>query len=267
MRARRPIRCLILLLAVAPGCQTLYGYRPLEVEARDAETQQPIAGVSVRISYPLETSALAPAESKAATGADGIAHVQAAPYGEAGIMLEVSAKGYASEVKYLSVEEVQAIEPAHWFEDANVRRRPGKYVMELFADPAPTIELIAPVGYRGPIKAKILVQADAPATQGQRLFRFAVPDSREVEAKGPAVFRNVNSSGIRVRFADDRPLTLRAKESDLGYWFVKNEGGWHYFFVGTPTDHDAYLRSLQSEGSLRGRQADGKSRRGRKSDE
>jgi hypothetical protein len=171
--------------------------------------------------------------------------LQAAPFGRAGVMVEVSAKGYLSEVKYLSIQEVQAIEPANWFEDIHSRRPPASLVMEMFADPAPTVELIAPAGYRGPVKVQVQVQAELAPTAGQRSFQYAVPASGEVVAPGPAVFRHVNSANVRVRFADGRPLTLRAKESELGYWYVKCEGTWYYFFVGTPRDHDRYSLSLQ----------------------
>ncbi len=268
MRNRRLIRRLfypLLLLAVTSGCQAFHASRPIAIEAMDAETKKPIPGVEVRISYPLETSSFAPGESKGTTGSDGIARLNAAPYGRAGVMVEVSAKGYMSEVKYLSIQEVEALEPAHWFED--VRQRPASVVMEMFADPAPTVELIAPSGFRGQIKAKVQVQADLPFEAGQRSFSYAVPTAGEVTARGPSLFRHVSSANVRVKFADGRPLSLRGKESELGYWFVKNEASCYYFFVGTPRDFDSYCRKLQSgEGSSQGSgPSDVKGRHGRKS--
>lgn len=262
MTYRRTVRCLLLavLLAVAPGCQVFHAYRPIAIEARDGETKQPIAGVEVRISYPLEESWLAPAESKGKTNSDGIARLHAAPYGRAGIMLEVSRGGYLSEVKYVTIEEVQAIEPAHWFGD--VDRRPARFVMELFADPAPSVDLIAPVGYRGQIKAEVQVQPDLPAASGQRSFSFPVSAAGEVVAAGPALFRHVNSANVRVKFADGRPLSLRAKESALGYWYVKCEGRCYYFFVGTSAEYETYAASLQSPKASG--PSDGKGRHGRK---
>jgi hypothetical protein len=244
----------VLLLAAAPGCQVFYGARPVAVEARDAETSKPIPGVEVKISYPLETAPFAPPESKGATGSDGIARLEAAPFGRAGIMVEVSARGYMSEVKYLSIQEVQAIERAHWFED--VQRRPASLVMELFADPGPSIELVAPAGYRGRIKAHVQVQTDFPAAAGQRAFSYVVPASGEVVVAGPPLFRRVSSANLRVKFADDRPLALRAKETELGYWYLKNEGSVYYFFVGTPRDFDGYYRS--QEPGIRDQEAGGR---------
>jgi hypothetical protein len=265
MHNRLLARCLIypvLLLAASPGCQAFHQYRPISIEARDAETKMPIPGVEVKISYPLETSSFAPSESKETTGADGIARLKAAPYGRAGIMVEVSANGHMSEQKYLSIQEVQAIEPAHWFED--VKRRPPSFVMEMFADPAPAIELIVPIGFRGQVKAKVQVQAELSSVAGQRSFRYTVPESGEVLATGPPLFRHVTPSNFRVKFADNSPLSPGAKEAEIGYWFLKSEGAWYYFLVGSQRDYDDYRRSLQSGVGERPSRGDGKGRRGRK---
>jgi hypothetical protein len=264
MRNRRLARCFILLLAFAPGCQAFHRYRPVSIEAMDAETKKPIPGVEVKVSYPLETSMSAPWESKETTGTDGIARLKAAPYGRAGIMVEVSAKGYMSEQKFLSIQEVQAIEPAHWFED--VTRRPASFVMEMFADPRPTIELIAPIGYRGQIKVKVQIQADPPSVVGQRLFRYTVPASGDFVVTGPPLFRQLASTNFCVKFADNSLLSPWAKESEVGYWFLKSEGTCYYFLVGTQRDYDDYRRSLQSGvGPSRGSgQSQGKGRRGHK---
>src|ERR1017187_10377657 len=246
--ARSLIRSL-LLLAVAPGCQAFHQYRPVSIEVIDAEAKKPIAGVEVKISYPLETSSFAPRESKEAAGADGIARLKAAPYGCAGVKVAVSAKGFLSEQKYLSIQEVQAIEPAYWFED--VKRRPPSFVLEMFTDPAPTIELIVPIAYRGQVKAKVEVQTDLPFVAGQRAFRFTVPDSGEVVMKGPPVFRHLSPPNVRLKFEGDLPLSVWAKDSEVGYWLLKCEGTTYHFLVGTQRDYDDYRRSLQNGGSER----------------
>jgi hypothetical protein len=266
MRNRRLIRSLfyaMLLLAVAPGCLSFHGYRPVPVEVRDAETKQPIPGVEVKVSYPLETSTFAPGDVKETTGADGIARLQAAPYGRAGVMVEISGHGYMSEYKYLTVEEVEAVEPAHWFED--VRRRPARLVMEMYANPAPVIDFVVPVGYRGQFKAKVQVQAGLPSAVGQRLFRFEVPEAGEVIAAGPALFQHVTPTNVRVKFADNAPLSHMAKESAVGYWVLKCDGTSFHFLVGTQRDYDYYRSTMQSGAPTRNSApSDGKGRRGRK---
>jgi hypothetical protein len=98
---RRLARCLIapaLLLALASGCQGLFGYRPAPVLVRDAETKRPVAGAEVRLSYPPRQVPVGPPDSSETTGDDGVAPAQAAPYGDGGIAVAAAAEGYLSDV-------------------------------------------------------------------------------------------------------------------------------------------------------------------------
>lgn len=256
-----PIRrliAMILLAAALPGCQVFHAYRGVDVQILDAETKQPITGADVKISYPLETSWLAPSESKGITTGDGIAHLSATPFGRAGIMIEASAKGYMGEVKYLSPEEIEALKPAL---GQDTERR-ADYVIEVFADPKPTVLLVVPAGFRGVIKADVKVQADLAYQAWQRLFRYDVPITGEVVVTGPAMFRHVTAANLRVQFADDRPIALRAKDASLGYWYLKAEGKCFYFFVGTPAGFDSYCLKTPTPDAKN--PPDGKSGRNRK---
>jgi hypothetical protein len=110
MMDRRSARCLIppaLLLALAAGCQGLLGYRPAPVLVRDAETKRPITGAEVRLSYPLRQLPVGPPDGSETTGDDGVARALAAPYGDGGIVVGATAKGYLSEEKVLSAEVVR----------------------------------------------------------------------------------------------------------------------------------------------------------------
>jgi hypothetical protein len=266
MRSRRLSRCLIypvLLLTLTPGCQAMHFYRPTPVLAWDADTKKPIPGVEVRVSYPLSNSNLAPWESIATTGADGIARVRAAPFGDAGILVDVTAKGYMNEQKFLTVDQVGAIDKAHWFEDVN--RRPPCLTVVMYHEPRPTIELVVPAGYRGIVKARIQVQEDAVLPPGQRLFSYPVPPSGELIMKGPTLFRHVILPDMRIKFADNTPVSRQAQDSMLGYWWLKSESNYNHFLVGAASDFDDYRRSLQSRRVVPndipgGRQVDGKGR-------
>ena len=123
------------VLALLPGCQALYAYRPIVIAARDAETKQPIADAEVRISYPLVHPTQAPYDSVGRTGADGVARLQAAPFGPAGVLVEVRGNGYLFEQKTLPIETVQALERGGLFE--NLDKRSTDLVVELYANPPP----------------------------------------------------------------------------------------------------------------------------------
>jgi hypothetical protein len=226
------------------GCQAFHLYRPMPVLALDADTKQPIPGVAVNVSYPLAQQYFAPWESAGTTGQDGVARLRAAPYGDGGILVDVAAKGYMNEQKFLTKDEVQAVAPAYLFED--VQRRTPQLVVELIAAPRPTVEIVVPPGFAGMVKAKIQIQENAPRAPGQRNFTYDLPPSGEILITGPPLFRHVVLTDLRFKDGSARPLSLHAKETAFGYWFVKQEENYYYFLIGSQSEFDD-LRRAQLE--------------------
>jgi hypothetical protein len=235
---------LVFLLALVPGCQVLYRYRPVPVLVRDAETKQPIADAEVHLSYPLSRDSLAPFDSVERTDQDGVAHVRAAPYGNFGVRLDASAAKYLPEQVNLSTESVQHVEPAHPFEETQ-RRRP-EVVVEMYAEPRFTIELIVPTGYRGEIKAEVDLQDGGTVPPRQRCFRYEVTDGF-VRVKGPGVLRRVNPADYRARYADGTPLTGETTLLKVGFRWLRGKGKEQYFFIGTQPEYDMQRRFAPDE--------------------
>jgi hypothetical protein len=256
----------VLLLGLGSGCQAFHQYRPVAVLARDAETGKPISGADVRISYPFTRSTSAPWDSTGPTREDGIARLRAAPYADGDILLEVEAEGYLAETKHLSLQAVQAIEPAHWFEA--VDQRPVTLEMALFANPGPTVELVLPTGYRGTVQAQIEVNEAAPSPPGQRCFHCEVPPSGTALLTGPPLLQRVCPLDFRARYADGTPLSSDVKGMEIGFWSWKWEGQTMYFLVGTRFEYEALRRSEQrasaEEGHSSGGKGSGQGRHGRR---
>jgi hypothetical protein len=254
----------VLLLALASGCQAFHSYRPVSIEARDAETGQPIPDAHVRITYPFTDSTFAPSEAVGLTAANGIVRLKAAPTGEIGVYVTGTANGYMQEEKNLSVAEVKSISPAGLFE--KVDKRPVNVVLAMYAAPSPKVELVVPPGFRGMIKAEVDVRGDAPRVPGQRLFRFEVPDSGSVHLVGPPLLGRVTPITYSAKFADDSPLSVGASKSEIGFWWLKRQGGAEVFFVGTKSEYEVEnppppRGSQQAGGGSSGR---GQGGRGRK---
>jgi hypothetical protein len=246
-----------VLLALAPGCLSLNGGRPLPVQVVDAETKQPIAGAGVQIVYPFTSPALASGGASGPTGRDGIARLWAVPSDNAGVTVEVAALGHlTADEKSLSAETVRALEPIHLFEA--VDRRPAVVVIELYAEPRPTIELVVPVGYRGIVKAEVQVQEDIANAPGQRLFSYEVPPDGVVPVIGPALLRHVFAPDFRARYADGTPLSRNAKGADMGFWWLKSEGPVQVFLVGTSREFDDLRRDEDKSNPLPQRSAGGR---------
>jgi hypothetical protein len=111
MRNPKLAHCLFypLVFAVAPGCQVAHPYRPVAVQAVDAETRKPVPGADVRISYFASRSFWPPRDCFGASGTDGIVRLRAAPPGDAGLSLDVTATGYLSASQVLLDDAVRAI--------------------------------------------------------------------------------------------------------------------------------------------------------------
>lgn len=257
----------VLMLLLLPGCQAFYAYRPVPVLTIDAETRQPIASAEVRISYPASRPPYVPAESLGPTGPDGLARLKAAPHGEGGIMIEANANDYLGDQAFLTTDQVQAIERAGFFEDAD--KRPAAVTVALYKRPKPSVEFVVPTSFRGRIKATMQVRPDAPAMPGQRVFGFETPATGEVAVVGSLLLQRVQPCDFHARTADgvlpDRPTDMNA----VGFWWLKSERNTHTFYVGTPTEYEAERRAVQWEDRLDNRESPsgktgGQGKRGRK---
>jgi hypothetical protein len=267
VRWRTPLSCAVLLLVLFPGCLVFHPDRPVALVVRDAESHQPIPGAAVRLSYPLAQSyPLGPSSTSGTTRSDGICHLEARPATEDLLMVSVTAKGYLDAQKDLLPKEVEAIAPAHLFED--VDQRPANFTVEMYAGPGPTVELVLPNGYRGRVQIELQIQEDASFPPGQRCFSYAVPPSGVIQITGPVLFRRLVSPDFHARYADGPALNREAKESEIGFWTLKAEGNLYQFYVGTAGEYANARRTLDDEKAAESRtsskgKGDGQGRRHR----
>jgi hypothetical protein len=263
MRNRRLARCLVypvFLLATLPGCQALHAYRPVTVLACDAETKKPIPGAEVRISYPLAQSP--PWEPVGTTSSDGTVQLKAAPYGDAGILVDAVRSGYMTEQKGFPVDAVKAVSPFRFFSGGS---HAPDLVVEMYAEPLPEVELMLPDGYRGTLKVAVKVRDDAPFQPGQRQFSYEVPPSGVLEIVGPPLLRHVYTPDFSARYSRSKnPSLPRQPEGDqVGFWCLKTEGGFDHFFVGTRAEFEALRRADKEDGKVKTTGGGGRSGGGR----
>jgi hypothetical protein len=161
------------------------------------------------------------------------------------VTVAVTAPGYMPEEKDLPADAVRAIEPAHLFE--SIDHRPAGVVVELYADPRPTVELVLLPGYRGLVRAEVIIQDDAACPPGQRRFSAVVPPTGVVQVVGPPLLRRVFAPDFSARYADGAPLSQNAKDTEIGYWWLKCEGSVQIFFIGTPKEFEDLRRSQEPQ--------------------
>jgi hypothetical protein len=231
-----------LLLALAPGCQVFRSGQPVSVLALDAETKKPVPDADVRIFYPLTPAYRAPAEASGKTGADGATVLHAAPTDE-GLAMEATAPGYLYEQKSLNADAVPA--PKAFLPFGAPAPHVAPLVIELYALPGPTIELVLPLGYRGVVRVAVEPRDNVPCPPGLRRFRYEVPPSGEVQAIGPALLRRTPE--IVASYANGVSLSPQVRDGEIGFLWVNSDGACEVYVVGTPIERDSLRRSDHKE--------------------
>ena len=265
MRNRRLVRRLIgaaLLLLLAPGCLVFRSSRPVSVLAVDAETKKPIPGAAVRIFYPLTPAYRAPAESSGKTGEDGTAVLQAAATDE-GLAVDVTAPGFLFEQKRMAADAVPAAEPARPFAPA---AKPASAALSWSCtrNPAPRSSWHCRPATAARCKSRSGRATTSPVRRASAASAMRAP-SGVVQAVGPALLRR--APDIVASYADGAPLTKQPKDGEIGFLWVKSEGAFDYFVVGTPIERDSLRRSGVREGTSPppdGGQQAGRGRKGRR---
>lgn len=224
-----------LSLPACPGCAVFERTRPVPVLVRDAETKKPIPGAEVTISYPLTKGWGAPTRSSGITDSTGIVRLNAVPAPDLSIVMDAGAPDYLTEWQPVPVDDVRRLDPVPYFGKADDRA--VRYVVELYAAPEATIEFVLPEGMHGTFKALIQGKDDAPVTVGQRLFVGQVSAEGEVTIVGPPLLRHLNALKYQAKYDDGSPIKTRSKGLETGLWWLKSEGPYQYFFVGTELDY------------------------------
>ena len=196
------------------------------------ETQAPIAGARVRI-HPMDGHL--PGPDNGTTGDDGIVRVMANAHDERAIGVEATANGYLMAETFIPAQTVKAIAPSPLL--TKDKTREVAFYVDLYAGPRPTVELVVPAGFRGIVKAEVAIAQDVPCPAGQRLFRFPVAADGSVRIAGPTLAERVDATDFHIRFADETPLSPKAHDTELGYWWLRHEENCNYFLVGDKADY------------------------------
>ena len=197
----------------------------MSVQVINAETKEPINAAQVRL-WHFNDGMNGNADSSIATDRGGMALAPKISGKTDDLVMEVAANGYATEEK--------SVNPA------------SHIVVQLYAEPKPTIELNVPRLYRGLVSVKVQILDKTPTAPGQRLFPFEVPESGVVEVVGPEIFRHL-SPEFRAKLSDGTVLPVRPEGLDVGFWWLKTSGEYEIFLVGTKADYEAYWRDHPNE--------------------
>ena len=248
MRDRRLVGCLLCLVPLLVpilGCQTLHSDPSVVVLVRDAETKKTLSSAEVYLCQRNKDDTVEPCRSKGFTQGDGIARLRVDGSGEFGVEVQAVTAGYLPEKVKLSADEIKKIKTIP--PSPSQEKRPADAVVEVFAEPGFSVELIVPPGYRGLIEAEIDLQDKMPVQLGQRCFQFAVPASAIVQIKGPTLLQRIAPQDYRGRYANGPLLPSAMDAEKIGFRWLKGKDGKHCFVVGTQLDYEALQRRMTPE--------------------
>ncbi|HEY7328983.1 MAG TPA: hypothetical protein VH592_15170 [Gemmataceae bacterium] len=253
MRNRRLAQCLLCLLflsCLVLGCQTFSGEKTLNVLVRDAETKKPVPTAEVYLCERLKGDGVAPCRSAAVfTEANGNARLRTEPGGEHGYQLQAVAQGYLPEKIDLPAEKADARHPTAGKNStpADADKSAADAIVEVYAAPDFSVELVLPPGYRGLVKAEIQVQDNVLLPAGQRCFRFPVSASGDVLVKGPPQLRRVSPHEFRARYGDGPVLGTTMDAQQVGFRWLRGAGNQHLFVIGNQVDYETLHRQVAPE--------------------
>jgi hypothetical protein len=216
------------LLTLATGCQLCHDYRPVTALVRDAETKKPIPGARVDIGYMTYMDFFAPFAAHGTAGKDGVVQVLVAPYKEL-LLMSTCADGYALEHQLLSTDKVREVR--FW----TASQQPT-FVVELFAEPSATVELIVPNEFRGLITLETEATDSSQWVPGQRRFSANVPASGVVTIDGPPQLLDAVLVNVEARLANGTRLNRYSTEDEVGLLYLDSGRSCRYYVVGTQQD-------------------------------
>lgn len=247
-RLARRLLCLFCFFCLMPGCQMLPKQPSLTVLVRDAETKKPIATAEVYLCQCLAHDEVAPCRSKGLTQADGIARLRAEPVGTHGFQVQTVAQGYLPEkvnVPAAAALKKKAAPPS----SPETEPHPADAIVDVYAEPNFSVELVLPPGYRGLVKAEIQVSDNLPVPAGQRCFRYLVSASGDVLVKGPSLLRRVPVQDFRARYGNGPLLGTTLDAEKVGFRWLRGMGNRQFFVVGTQMDYEVLHRQIAPEES------------------
>jgi len=218
--------------------------KPVAVQVIDAETKQPIMA-EARITDTFIQPAMKDYDPWAPSGKNGIVRLKAEPNGKHPVLIEAKAKGYQDDGIPLSDAALDKIESPGMFEDSD--KRPAQFTIALYSGEPFKVQLVVPVGYRGIVKAELELKDNIPLPLGQRLFRCEVAASGVAQLIGPAVLRNISPERFCAVYKDGSPLDARMDGTKVGFRWLKHEGNFEWYVVGTQKDYDNFRQQFVPE--------------------
>ena len=247
-RLEQLLRSLMVVMLTAPctflpGCIAFPSYQPVDVLVLDAETGNPLSNATVSVTYARGVLVLTiPKEISVNTDMCGRATLRVTDY-HGGVFWEITAQNYIAlgfPVSYRHIPEELEIATEEHTDHKEV-------IIRLYRQPKPTITVIVPEGYRGPLKL------DLPPTSsfvqgaiGRREFTAEASQTGYVRIDATPLLLRPHLKDFIVRYADGTQIRTRSFDDDervILRWIGIFGNRW-LLMIGTRADKDMLRRVL-----------------------
>jgi hypothetical protein len=176
MRSRFFTTCLVVVSALIGGCTT----KTVTVHVRDGEYGLPIAGAQVSVSYgALSFPSFSPPKAeKEATDSNGRAVLHVKQWRQPA-RVTAMAPGY---LFYQSESSLKTLR--EWRADLALEKQllpPAEVDLNLYRAPLPTVKIIVPDGYRGPVRIHWTRQREPLRPLGNRVITYYLTPGQPIE--------------------------------------------------------------------------------------
>lgn len=248
-----PTQVIILAASCLPGCISIasHSYETVDVRVLDAETSDPLSKATVSVTYAHgeEIVLNQPENVDVTTDRHGRAVLEITDYIDTGfIAWEILALGYQTRYAH---DTFGGRIPDEFLKVATDHEAPLEAEIRLYRAPRPSVTIVVPDGYRGPLKIEHEPKPDwVQEAIGRRRFEFSASDDGYVFVEASRLLARGVFGRASARYADgteiQRISTFYHPEADdeIGLrWIGAFPRYRDLYVIGTKSDQES-LRGL-----------------------
>jgi hypothetical protein len=241
----------IWMIPLIVGCASS---KRVKFVVHDAESGKPIPNAVITAHYANDGEfnfQWVPSDSTARTSPDGSCRMFVFNSQHQAHGYTVAAEGYTPGWTHGKTEEEIFLEPRDKF--------PDEIKMYLYRLPAPTITIVVPDGYHGPVLIAMLSDLKLIFPLGKRDFVYNYIPGRVLKIHVTPLFQLVDWGHFRGSYANGTPIPLDAPSSDpdqIAWHWVEDKYPGEIYFVGTRADAISLFHNLISMKTLPGFEKD-----------
>lgn len=231
------LTALLLFMPLWSGCIAFYDHSQCHFKVFDAEQNKPVEGAVVSVSYILYKMPVLnfPKPTETMTNQNGLAELKVA--NSFARILDISAEGYTP----LRIWGFQHDWPII---DNFKNQNENEFIVPIYRNPKPTIEIIVPDGYRGPVALDLIPDEKLIQEKpGKRNFSYKMMPNGYIPVQAsPLLYEIDNIYSITARHENGNSISsIQDSPESIDFRLVVSSGfeaKKHLYIIGTEKERD-----------------------------